>query len=179
MVNRINKGIKYFSIVYVVICFLIYDVDISYSGEKSPDESVYKTIKVTSTIQNIQNAKLIYEVNSFIQQFKISDVQEASRKFIINPDNPEGISDAIKTKQKPIYYIGDFDESDQDYIFNIIAYLLEEGKFILIDKKNNKVIKKIIIKYYKWYEGPTSAGEGRMFLLPDGREFFHMVDLFS
>lgn len=173
-----QRYIIYFFIVFTISGFLPKSGTIGYCSEEFSDESVYKTVKVTSIINRIDQPKLVWQRNDrFLMEFKITDVEEVSKKSIINPYNPQGISNTIKSKQKSVYNIRDFDGPDQNNMFDIVAHLLEKGEFILVDKKNNKTIRSIIIKYYEENSGGVGGSVGRMFLLQDGTEFYHRIDM--
>ena len=59
-----------------------------------------------------------------------------------------------------------------------IAYLLEEGKCLIIDKKNNKPISKIKVQTYIFNCGPLCGDGGRRFFI-ENIMFFGVMDWIS
>ena len=170
--------IKNISIVSVIICLSLDIINISYAQINDKDY-IYKKINITSTIQNINEPVFIYENDLITLKFKIVDVKE---KLESSNQNTicQGIFNRLESQNNSDHYFVEFNNREQFICLRkIIGELLENGQFILKDKKSNKIIKDIAVGYYRWTKDILYGREGRLYLLPNGEIFFDVIDIVS
>ncbi|NLE24132.1 MAG: hypothetical protein GX625_02135 [Clostridiaceae bacterium] len=175
-----NKLILKYVGIFWGLFFTIFYVNCAFTlDEKTLDKIIANEIlTVESNIQSIKGQKLIYENDFVIIQFNVKDAKEELRPLIEYSKAYETIMKILESEDKTDFHINDF-PNELGRLQKIIAALMENGEFILIEKKKNKPVNKIIIKYYSLSKGPLHGEGGRKFYLPNGLLFMHILDYIS
>jgi hypothetical protein len=182
MRKKNNSIINVIKIILIVLCFLIINANYLCAGVNDKmrlrmDNLLNnRTITVENSIQAINEQKLIYENEFVILYFKVSDL----KKNLVTRDGKgyEEIFDKLKSENESDFHHSDFDRVDE-FLLYVLTDLLEEGQFVLIEKKTNKRVNKIIIKYYSNIRAALNGEGGRKFYLPDGAMFLEILDFVS
>lgn len=185
MRKKNNSIINIIKSILIVLCFLIINANYLYAGVndkmklRMDNLSNNITIKVKSSIQAINEQKLIYENEFVILHFKVSDAKRILEKsFVEYGKGYEKILDKLQSENESDFHHSDFDRVDE-FLLYVLTDLLEEGQFVLIEKKTNKRVNEIIIKYYSNIRAVLNGEGGRKFYLPDGLMFLEILDFVS
>jgi hypothetical protein len=144
-------------------------------AEINEKEYIYKQIKIKSSIENIDVPKLVYENEFVFLYFKITDIKEKLNEYKGGNIDYKTVVDTLELLGKSDCNFIDFGKS-RSLLKYFLSDLLEDGKFMLKEKKTNSFIKDFTLAYYSWSKGPLYGENGRLFLLSDGTIFFKIVD---
>lgn len=180
MLQNNKLVIKYIKIIFWIILLIIINNNYAFTlDEKTLDKLIAnETITVESNIKSIKGQKLIYE-NDFVRiQFKVKDAKKELKSLIKFNNAYEVIMKILDSDDKNDFHNNNF-VNEEVGLRDTIASLLEKGQFILIEKKTNKPVNKITIKYYSWSKGSLHGEGGRKYYLPNGLLFMHILDYIS
>jgi uncharacterized protein YlzI (FlbEa/FlbD family) len=136
--------------------------------EKISDNNVVILLDNKDYIVKVSLSDFKNYIDRWFKEYSIKDDKELLDIILKQSNN--NIVNAAKIVEKKGYLTSRLEYS--------IAYLLENGKCLILSKKSNENISKIQLQTYNFYCGPECGAGGRRFYV-DTRLIFEVMDWIS
>ena len=123
---------------------------------------------------------LRFETELVVATFDIQDVIEYFGAYI-HFECDKALAERLRKENdiRSQYWYDEFPTAERERLRFCIAFLLEQGKFIITLRSNGHIVPEIIACEWSNVRGPLDGIGGQAFYLKDGRVFFWTVDWIS
>jgi len=145
------------------------------------EHRITKRETVRSKYTSLDGRKLLRLETELVEvTFDVQDVIEhLDRNVHLECDKALAEKLRKESDSRSQFRCSEFTGEDCKRLHYCIAYLLKEGKFVITQRSNGRVVSKIIVREWSNIRGPLDGIGGQAFYLKDGRVFFWIVDWIS